>query len=413
MPREADVLVIGGGVIGVSAAWYLASRGRGVTLLDRGGIAAGCSHSNAGLVVPSHSIPLAAPGMLGKGLRWMCDPESPFYIKPRLDLDLAAWLWRFARSCREDRVRRAIPLLRDLSRASVALFEELAGRIDFGFTRRGLLLVYRSERGFEEGREEARVLSEAGLAVRILEAPRELVPALREGTAGGVHFLEDAHLDPLRFVRQLAARAELKGVEIRTETEVLGFGRARGRIEIVRTTRGDFRPAEVVLAAGSWSPAVARGLGLRIPIQPGKGYSVTVPSPPDAPRIPLILGEARVAVTPIGNLLRFAGTLELAGMDLSVNRRRVKAIRRAAREYLSGTDGLEPAEVWRGLRPCTPDGLPLLGRPAGLSNLIVAAGHAMVGLSLGPVTGQIVAQLACGERPPFDLALLSPDRFAP
>lgn len=411
MPREADVLVIGGGVVGVSSAWYLASRGRGVTLLDRGGIASGCSHGNAGLVVPSHSIPLAAPGVLGKGLRWMCDPGSPFYIKPRLDLDLALWLWRFVRSCRRDRVRRAIPLLRDLSRASLALFEALAVGTEFGLTKRGLLLVYRSARGFEEGREEAHVLSEAGLAVRVLEAPRDLVPALREGTAGGVHYLEDAHLDPLRFVRQIAARAERKGVEILTEAEVLGFGRSRGRIETVRTRRGDFRPAEVVLAAGSWSPQLARGLGLRIPIQPGKGYSVTAPSPPDPPRIPLILCEARVAVTPIGNLLRFAGTMELAGMDLSINRRRVEAIRRAARKYLSGADGLESAEVWRGLRPCTPDGLPVLGRPAGFANLIVAAGHAMIGLSLGPVTGLVVSQMACGERPPFDLSLLSPDRF--
>jgi D-amino-acid dehydrogenase len=191
----------------------------------------------------------------------------------------------------------------------------------------------------------------------------------------------------------------------------LGFETAGRRIAAVRTTRGDFRPGQVVLAAGAWSPAVARDLSLKLPIQAAKGYSLTFRRPDSAPSLPLVLSEARVAVTPMGPLLRFAGTLELAGMDLSFNRRRVDAIRQGPHRYLAGLEDLELVERWRGLRPVTPDGLPIVGRAPGCENLIVAAGHAMIGQSLGPITGKLVAQMACGEQPEFDLAPFRVERF--
>jgi D-amino-acid dehydrogenase len=415
MREPKTALVIGGGVIGVCAAYYLARDGVTVTLVEKGDIAAGSSYGNAGLVVPSHSIPLAAPGVWWKGLRWMANPESPLYIKPRLDGELLRWLLRFRAACTERHLHRAVPLLRDLGYESRALYRELAtvAGLDFGYRENGVLQVFRTEKGLAEGVHEAEVLTSAGILVRPLDAAaaRALEPALAPSVVGAVLFADDAQLVPDAFVTGLAHVAEKLGVQVRRSTEVIGLRMARGRIVAVETTRGDLEADAIVLAAGSWSPDLVRPLGLRLPVQPAKGYSVTYRRPPAGPRIPLLLGEAKMAVTPMGDTLRFAGTLELAGLDLSINRRRVDALVRSARDYLAGADPLEVLEIWRGLRPCTPDGLPIVGRPAGLQNLLVATGHAMIGMSLGPVTGKLVAQLVSGERPSIDVAALSPDRF--
>ena len=413
MSETADVLVLGGGVIGVACAHALAARGRKVTVLDAGEIGSGCSHGNAGLAVPSHSIPMAQPGMIAKGMKWMFHADSPFYIRFRWERALFSWLWRFRAACREDRMRRAIPLLRDLSLESVRLYDSLRD-IPCHYERKGLLLAYRTPGGFEEGCEEAHLLAEFGLASTPMDgaAARALVPSLRDAVQGAIHFPDDAHFDPALFVRGLAAKAEAAGASFRAKTEVRGFDVSGRRIAAVRTSAGDFVADEIVLATGSWSPGVARDLGLRIPIQPAKGYSLTMSAPAAPPAIPLILAESKIAVTPMGPRLRLAGTLELAGLDLSINERRVDAIRRGAREWLAGLDGLPELEVWRGLRPCTPDGLPILGRPAAYDNLILAVGHAMIGMSLGPVTGKIVAEIASRERPSIDVAPLGPDRFS-
>lgn len=410
MTERADVVVVGAGIVGVCAAHALARRGRTVLLLDRGDVAAGCSYGNAGLVCPSHSIPLASPAAFRNALKWMFDPESPFYIRFRFSPALWSWLWRFRRAARTERVLAAIPVLRDLHRASVSEFERLCGRVECAWERKGLLEVYRTEEGLEEGRGTARLLGEHGLPSEMLDAAavRDRAPCVREGVAGGVLWPEDAHLDPARFVQGLAGLAREEGVRIETGTEVTGLDPSQG---IVRTSRGDFRGDRVVLAAGAWSPALARDLDVRLPIQPAKGYSITVRRPDAAPPLPLLLHESKVAVTPMGPILRFAGTLELAGLDLTINERRVGAIRKAASEWLEGTEGAEELQVWRGLRPCTPDGLPVVDRAPGHENVILAAGHAMIGVSLGAVTGRLVAELACGEPPCVDLAPLAATRF--
>lgn len=415
MREPKTAVVIGGGVIGVCAAYYLARDGVTVTLVEKGDIAAGSSYGNAGLVVPSHSIPLAAPGVWWKGLRWMANPESPLYIKPRLDGELLRWLLRFRAACTESHLHRAVPLLRDLGYESRALYRELAkvAGLDFGYRENGVLQVFRTEKGLAEGVHEAEVLTSAGIPVRPLDAAaaRALEPALALSVVGAVLFADDAQLVPDAFVTGLAHVAEKLGVQVRRSTEVIGVRMAGSRIVAVETTRGDLEADAIVLAAGSWSADLVRPLGLRLPVQPAKGYSVTYRRPPAGPWIPLLLGEAKMAVTPMGDTLRFAGTLELAGLDLSINRRRVDALVRSARHYLAGVDPLESIEVWRGLRPCTPDGLPIVGRPAGLQNLLVATGHAMIGMSLGPITGRLVAQLVSGEPPSIDVVALSPDRF--
>jgi len=409
-----DVLVIGGGIVGVTSAHYLAAKGRSVTLLEKGEISSGCSAGNAGFVCPSHSIPHAAPGVIKKGLKWMFDPDSPFYIKPRFSPALFSWLWKFRAACTEERVRRVMTLLRDLHCASVELFDELAKTLDFGWRREGLLSLYRTAHAYQDGLKESALLQEIGVPSRAL-TPEEIaakVPGARPGLVGGILFPGDAHIDPLAFVRGLADHGRSRGVQVRTGVEVLGFSTSGRKIRAVRTSEGEVTADQIVLATGAWSPTLARDLGLGIPIQPAKGYSITMTRPEKCPSVPLLLAEAKVGVTPLpDNRLRLAGTLELAGLDLTINERRVEAIRRGANTFLEGLEASGPGEVWRGLRPCTPDGLPILGRAARFDNLILAAGHAMIGVSLGPVTGSLVARIACGDAIDLDLAPLKPERF--
>ncbi len=419
MTAQPDVLIIGGGAIGVCAAYDLAGPGCRVTLVEQGGLAAGSSYGNPGLIVPSHIIPLSAPGALTSGLKWLLDPESPFYIKPQADLKFAWWLLQFAAHCTHAHLRRAVPVLHALGRASIALYEQWAALpgLDCGYQRLGLLTLFNSQQGLQAAMPEVRLLQANGIEAQVLDGAqvREMEPNVLPGIVGGTFYPGDAHFTPDQFVRALAGLAEQKGARFRTGVEVLGFERTGRRVTTVRTTRGDFTPDEIVLAAGAWSPTLAHDLQLNLPIQPAKGYSITVKRPATAPRIPLALGESRVVVTPMngpdGPVLRFAGTLELAGFDFSVNRRRVNAVARAARSYLPGMDDLETVEIWRGLRPCTPDGLPIIARPQSLENVVVATGHAMLGMSLAPITGKLVGQLVRHEPPALDLTPLRVERF--
>jgi D-amino-acid dehydrogenase len=355
----------------------------------------------------------------------MLNPESPFYIKPRFDIEMLSWLWKFRSASNKRHVQKAMPIIRDLSLASLRLYEELAALegLEFGFEKRGMLTVFKSEKGFKKGTEEAHLMGEIGIEVKILNDVdiHTLEPNLRVNAIGGVFYPQDAHLIPARFVRELARHIEKKGVKIYTTTEALGFEistssirRTSGcKVTAVKTTRGDFVADEVVLAGGAWSPGIARELRLKLPIQPAKGYSITVKRPEKCPTIPLSLAEAKVGVTPMGETLRFAGTLEMAGLDFSVNQRRVDAILRAVPDYLPDIHpaNLELIEIWRGLRPCTPDGLPFLGRSRMYENLTVAAGHAMIGVSLGPITGSLVSQIVGREEPSIDLTALNVERF--
>jgi D-amino-acid dehydrogenase len=414
--EHVEVLVVGGGVAGVCAAHALAQRGREVALLEKGDICAGSSYGNAGLIVPSHSVPLAEPGAIAQGMRWLFNPDSPFYIKWRWDRDLWSWLWQFRRAATHKRVRAAMPILRDMHLESLRLFGEFAREIDFEFGRRGRLLLCRTERGLAAVGKEATLMREIGLEAQILDA--QGVQALENNVefacVGAAYYPQDAHVQPARFVRALAARAAQLGVQIYTGAEVLALeGRSR-HIERVRTTRGDYSAEQIVLAGGAWSPQIAESLALALPIQAAKGYSVGVERPAACPQIPFMLTEAKVAVTPLAAQVRFAGTLEMAGLDFAVNRRRVDAMLSAVADYVPAwtLDALKIREIWRGLRPCSPDGLPFLGRSQAWDNLIVAAGHGMCGLSLGPVTGEIVADLVGGDEMGFDLQLCRVERFS-
>ena len=422
MTRATDVLIIGAGAVGLCAAHFLTSKGRSVTLIDRGDVVHGhsdaCSYGNAGMIVPSHSQPLAEPGIIAQGLRYLLDAESPFYIKPRLDLALWRWLWHFRKACSEAEVRRAAPLLRDLHLESCrhyAEFNGLLGEGAFSFGQCGRLLLCRTGQGLQKSVAEGEAMKALELEVEVLDDAglSRIEPNVEFDCAGGVFYPQDGHLDPARFVSAFATDLEKRGAQLQSQCELLGFGISGSRVTAVRTTRGDFTADEVVVAAGSWSPEVGTLLHLDLPIQPAKGYSATVMAPEQVPRVPLMLTEAKVAVTPMGGNLRFAGTFELAGMDRSINRRRVEAMRRSVGDYVPAysPDKLTTAEIWRGMRPCTPDGMPFLGRATKYGNVTVAAGHASVGMSLAPASGRIVACLIEGEDPGVDIELMRVDRF--
>jgi D-amino-acid dehydrogenase len=344
----------------------------------------------------------------------MLDPASPFYIKPRLSPDLWAWVARFLVASRPAPMRRAIPLLRDLHLASANLYADLASRRDlkFDYEQKGMLTAYATAHGLRDGEAEVKLLAEFGVDAELLDAAaaRQKEPALRDHVTGGIFFPRDGHFNPAKFVQGLAEAAEKRGARIQRNTEILRIQASGNQVQSVLTTSGTFYGKQFVLAAGAWSPNVTRDLVMNVPVQAAKGYSLSVPRPAGGPSLPLILGEARVAVTPMGDILRFAGTLEMAGLDLSVNQRRVDAIADAAASYLK-VDRPPTTDVWRGLRPCTPDGLPILGRAKNYSNLILATGHAMGGMSLGPITGKLVAQVAMGKPAEMEISALSPNRF--
>lgn len=412
------VLVVGGGVVGLCVAYYLAQNGRRVTVVDRNPSQRdGCSFGNAGMIVPSHFVPLAAPGAVGMALKWMANPESPFYVKPRLSWDLLAWGWKFWRSANAGHVERSGPVLRDLHLASRQAYEELADALgdSFGLTRAGLLMLCKTRHALDEEVRTAEAARRLGIPADVLSPKQlaELEPGVTMDVAGAVHFPKDCHLAPQRFVTALEDRLRALNVNFAWETTVLGWRRSARRVEAVETTRGPIEADQFVLCGGVWSAELARALNLGIPMQAGKGYSLTLTKPRQLPRICSILTEARVAVTPMGGTLRFGGTMEVAGIDESINERRVRGIIRSIPAYYPEfrEEDFAGVKPWRGLRPCAPDGLPYLGRTRQLDNLVIATGHAMMGLSLAPVTGKIVAALIQAETTGFDLEPLNPDRF--
>jgi D-amino-acid dehydrogenase len=415
-----SVVVVGGGVIGLCVAWYALKSGLDVTVLERGGASHdSCSLGNAGMIVPSHFVPLAAPGMVAMGLKMLPNPESPFGVRPRLSRELLDWGVKFWRASTPERVERAAPLLRDLNLLSRRGYEELNGELPggFGLEQRGLLMLCKTDHALHEERRMAERAVALGVPAETLtpEEAARLDPNIRMDIAGAVYFPKDCHLAPGAVVAGLTEALRANGARIVWDTDVTGWRTDGDLLVAARTGAGkEFAAERFVLAGGAWTPTVGRSLGLYLPMQAGKGYSMTLARPRELPRLCSILTEARVAVTPMGGALRVGGTMELGGLDLSVNAARVRGIVRSVPRYFPTfrEEDFAGEPVWSGLRPCSPDGLPYVGATRRYPNLVVATGHAMMGLSLGPVTGMLVADLLNDDTPRLDISALAPDRYA-
>lgn len=410
-------VVIGAGAIGVAAAYYLQRSGWQVTLVDRADVGQGCSYANACLIVPSHAHPIPGPGVILQALRWMVRRDSPLYVKPRIDRHLFQWLWEFRRHCSAEAAERGFQALLALSRASLALFEELSqgAGVSFLYERKGLLNVYLSEAGLAGAREEQHRLEQAGFRVHLLSGreAHALEPALSSRIQGALFIEGEAHGDCFEYVRALARELEKRGAMLLRYRPVTRIVTRAGRVTevVVESPREELPSDLVVLATGAWAPELAKFLGIRLPLQPAKGYSCTIDSYAGAPQLPALVHEKRIAITPLGSRLRFGGTLELAGHDLSLNQTRYRAVIRGAREMLGDRLQLRNEEPWCGLRPVTPDGLPIIDRVPGIDGLIVATGHGMLGFTQSPATGKLVAELAGGWSPSHPVAPFRFDRF--
>jgi D-amino-acid dehydrogenase len=414
--RNTDVLILGGGVIGLACAYYLLEAGRAVTVLEQGTAGCGSSHGNCGTLTPSHATPLAMPGVISAALRALMHPDAPLRIAPRFDPALWRWLFGFARRCNWRDFRAATLAKGPLLLHSRRLVEELIRKesLDCEFEASGNLYVFRDAAAFERSAWLPRALAEIGLPIETLDAARvhELEPALKPGVAAAYLNPGDAYLRPDRYVASLARVVRAKGGAIAEGTRVDAIERDGARVTRVRTSRGDFSGREVVLALGAWSPTLARQLGLSLPIQPGKGYSITYTRPEVCPRMPLVLKERSICVTAWSSGYRLGSTMEFAGYDTSLNRTRLDALRRGAAEYLHEPEGPDVVEEWYGWRPMTPDDLPMLGRAPNVDNLVLATGHGMLGVSMSAITGLLTSEVITGQPTSLDLAPYSIARFA-
>lgn len=410
-----EVIVIGGGIIGLCTAYYLQKEGCKVTVIDKSNFSGGASYVNAGYITPSHIISLAAPGIITKGLKWMLNLESPFYVNPRLDTNFLKWTWAFKRSATHKKVERSIPVIKDINVFSRELYHEikLAREFDFHLEHNGLLMAYLDEK---EGEEEWKVGQKAidlGLEVAHLSAKEvtALQPKANLNVKGAVYYRSDAHMTPEGFMKEMLNFLEENGVMIIPEIEVKDLEIRNKVITKIITDGFEISADEFVLAAGSWTPHLSKKLGIRMLLQAGKGYRINIARETHI-TLPTILTDAKVAVTPMQGFTRFAGTMEIGGINHSINTVRVNAIAKAAQRYYQGLTirQEEKDQAQCGLRPVTPDGLPYIGRTGKCNNLVIATGHAMMGWSLGPATGKLVTEIITGQKPSLDLNPFSPER---
>ncbi|MFV9485083.1 NAD(P)/FAD-dependent oxidoreductase [Christiangramia sp. ASW11-125] len=408
-------LIIGGGIIGLNIAYYLYKEGHEVTIIDRNDFSSGASFINAGYITPSHFIPLSSPGIITKGLKWMLNKNSPFYVKPRSDMDFIKWAWSFKRSATQKRVDQSIPAILKINLMSRDLYQAMkeSSDFDFEFNQKGLLMCYKLAETGDEEWEVAEIALKRGLKVKHLnkEELKLLEPNVDFNVNGAYFYDSDAHMTPNDFMRDMKAFLKKQGVNFILNEEVVDFKINSGRINTVKTGLREIPADEVIIAAGTWTSKLAKKLKIPLSLEAGKGYSFNVEKSTGI-SIPTILIEARVAVTPMNGFTRFAGTMELSGLNERISKNRVETIANAAEGYYKGLkiDEEDISNAKSGLRPCSPDGLPYIGRSKAVKNLIFATGHAMMGWSLGPATGKLVSEIISEKKLSMDINPFSPDR---
>ena len=412
----AKVIVAGGGVIGLCAAFYLNKSGHEVTVIEQGNLQQGTSFGNAGYVSPSHFIPLASPGIVAKGLQWMLSSTSPFYIKPRLDLDLIRWGLTFWKRSGKSTMERNVPHLNNMLQLSRRLTAEMRDEMGnhFHMQEKGCLMLYKSASTEKHEIELAHEAAAFNIDTRVLSAKevQEMEPNVQVDVRGGVLYPIDAHLHPGDLMKTLHEYLAKKGVVFQLETTITGFEKNGRKVTKVLTDKGDFNGDEIVVATGSWLSTLLKDLGIDLLLQAGKGYSMTFENVERNLQYPSILVDDRVAMTPMGNDLRMGGTMEISGIGSKMLIKRVESIYKAAKNYFPDLPVSFPSrdKIWHGLRPLSPDGLPYLGRHSNYDNLVIAGGHAMLGISLAAGSGKLIDEIISGQTLSMDTTAFDVER---
>ena len=416
MGKNKSVVVVGGGIVGLSTAYYLHKAGHTVTVLDKSDITSGASFVNAGYLTPSHIVSLASPGMITQGLKYMFNSSSPFYMKPRLDLDFLRWTLYFKKSSTRAKVEKAMPVIRDINLLSRELYEGIraSGDLgDFNIGAQGLMMVYQTNEAFDHEMEVVKKGAEMGLVGKHLskEELKELEPGVDFNAEGAILWECDRHTTPPLIMKRMVEYLQRSGVAIHKNEVVTDLSFSEGRISEVKTANTSYKADEVVFAAGSWTSELSKKLNLKLPLQAGKGYRINVEEPTNI-TMPAILMEKKIAVTPMEGFTRFAGTMEFSGINHTIRKERVEAIAKGVEHYYRGLQIPEEAKqnAKCGLRPVSPDGLPYIGKPKNVSNLTIATGHAMMGWSLGPATGKLVTEIISGAKTSMDISPFDPLR---
>lgn len=411
-------IVIGGGIMGLSSAYYLNQSGWEVTVLDKDDFLNNCSYGNAGYVCPSHFIPMATPGIVKQGLKWMFNSKSPFYVQPRLNGALIDWGLKFMRSATPEKVEAAAVPLRDIAIISQHEYEQWAKipSFNFSYEHKGLLEIFQTEKVAEHAKHTVEKGKELGLDVDLLSYAEltALEPQVKINGIGAIFFKCDAHLYPNKLMKGLIALLKERGVKLITNEEVIDFEKQNGAVKKVVTRTNSYKADAVVIATGSWSRQVAALLQTKIPLMPGRGYSVTLEDSPYKINHPAILVEGRTAMTPMdGNKIRFGGTMEITSTKTPPRMNRVHGILDAVRRFFPEFNIPMPAadKIWYGYRPCSADGLPYIGQAKKWKNVVVATGHSMLGLSLGAGTGKIISEIVNEQKTSMDMSPFAVERF--
>ncbi len=410
-----NIIIIGGGIIGLCSAYYLQKEGYQVSIIDQSNMDSGASYVNAGYLSPSHIIPLSAPGVMKKGFKWMFNPSSPLYIKPRLDSDFIKWTYAFNKSCTANHVKKAIPTIKGLNLLSQEFYDAIKQDENFSFQleKKGVLMLCKTEKMLEEEIHTAEIAKSEGLDVSeiSLSELKALEPNVSISARGAVHYKCDSHSTPREFMNEMKAYLKREGVQFYLNEKVEDLTIINRKIISIKTNTQTLQADEFVLAAGSWSAFLSKKIGLNLLLQAGKGYRINTHQPTGI-TIPAILAEAKVAVTPMHGFTRFAGTMEIAGINNAVNSVRVEAIAKAASQFYPDIKltQLEKGDAASGLRPVSPDGLPYIGKSQKCQNLTIATGHAMMGWSMATATGKLVSEIIMEKPQSLNIQNCHPDR---
>ena len=409
------VLIVGGGIIGICSAYYLSKDGHDVTIIDRFGMDSGASYINAGYLSPGHIIPLASPGVIKQGLKWMFDSSSPFYVQPRINIDFFKWLFAFNKSCSINNVNNSIAPIIDISLLSQNLLKEIKidNKMGFHYDQKGLLMLCKHEKSLEKENEVVRLAVANGLDAKMLNKQEieKIEPNINIDSIGAAYFGCDHHTTPSELIEALKKFIKKNGVKCFTNTEIKDYNIANNKIDSISVSNQILKFDEYILSAGTWTSQICKKLGIDILLQAGKGYSVNSKSDTGI-SCPAILVEAKCAVTPMNGFTRFSGTMEISSVNNRIRKNRVDAICNSVESFYPSikVSSSERENARFGFRPISADGVPYIGRTNKLDNVIIATGHGMMGWSMSTGTGKIISEIISNKKTSIDINRFNPNR---